>query len=190
MMISLLMHECVTGPQWVNLTHWGLVMHRSLLYPQTSWRGNTGLTSSIYPSVGLSICRRHGFRSVGQVCFGSISDFMCMLIVAQGRSLYWVWEELLSKWLPVGHIGFFGFWTWPPGCHIRFFGFWTLTLVWLWMSVYPKNFHDSSDICPMGFIYSIQICEISHQTFGPSHRKCPMCPMIFMNTGMLTPNFS
>ena len=23
-----------------------------------------------------------------------------------------------------------------------------------------------------GFIYSIQICEISHQTFGPSHRKC------------------
>ena len=23
--------------------------------------------------------------------------------------------------------------------------------------VYPKNFHDSSDICPIGFIYSIQI---------------------------------
>ena len=52
-------------------------------------------------------------------------------------------------------------------------------------SVYLKNFHDSSDICPMGFIYSIQICEISHQTFGPSHRKCPTCPMIFMNTGAL-----
>ena len=50
-------------------------------------------------------------------------------------------------------------------------------------TVYLKNFHDSSDICPMGFIYSIQICEISHQTFGPSHRKCPTCPMIFMNTG-------
>ena len=33
-----------------------------------------------------------------------------------------------------------------------------------------------------GLIYSIQICEISHQTFGRSHRKCPMCPMIFMNT--------
>ena len=30
--------------------------------------------------------------------------------------------------------------------------------------------------------YSIQICEISHQTFGPSHRKCPTCLMIFMNT--------
>ena len=49
-------------------------------------------------------------------------------------------------------------------------------------TVYLKNFHDSSDICPMGFIYSIEICEISHQTFGPSHRKCPMCPMILMNT--------
>ena len=31
----------------------------------------------------------------------------------------------------------------------------------------------------MGFIYSIQICEISHQTFGPSHWTCPM---IFVNT--------
>ena len=30
-------------------------------------------------------------------------------------------------------------------------------------------------------LYSIQICEISHQTFGPSHRKCPM---IFVNTGL------
>ena len=38
----------------------------------------------------------------------------------------------------------------------------------------------------MGFIYSIQICEISHQTFGPSHRKCPTCPVICMNTGNLT----
>ena len=49
-------------------------------------------------------------------------------------------------------------------------------------SVFMKNFHGSSDICPMGFIYSIQICEISHQTFGPSHQKCTVCPMIFVNT--------
>ena len=52
----------------------------------------------------------------------------------------------------------------------------------LHFSVFMKNFYGSSDICPMGFIYSIQICEISHQTFGPSHRKCPTCPMIFVNT--------
>ena len=45
-----------------------------------------------------------------------------------------------------------------------------------------ENFHGSSDICPMGFIYSIQLCEISHQTFWPSHRKCPTCPKIFVNT--------
>ena len=34
----------------------------------------------------------------------------------------------------------------------------------------------------MGFIYSIEIYEISHQIFGSSHRKCPTCPTIFVNT--------
>ena len=42
-------------------------------------------------------------------------------------------------------------------------------------SMYLNNYHDSSDICPIGFIYYIKICGISHQPFGPSHRKCPMC---------------
>ena len=51
--------------------------------------------------------------------------------------------------------------------------------------MYPKNFHDSSDICPMGLMYSIKICQISHRTFGPSHRKCPTCPMIFVNTAII-----
>ena len=37
----------------------------------------------------------------------------------------------------------------------------------------------------MGFIYSIQICEISHQTFGPSHRKCPTCPTFFAYTALV-----
>ena len=53
-------------------------------------------------------------------------------------------------------------------------------------AVYPKNFHDSSDICPMGLMYSIEIRQISHRTFGPSHRKCPTCPMIFVNTVFAT----
>ena len=52
------------------------------------------------------------------------------------------------------------------------------------VSVWPKNLHGSSNICPKGFIYSIQNCEISHQTFGPSHQKCPTCPMIFVNTAI------
>ena len=35
-----------------------------------------------------SVCRLHGFRSISQVCFGiSISNFICMLMVAIGRSL-------------------------------------------------------------------------------------------------------
>ena len=54
------------------------------------------------------------------------------------------------------------------------------------ITVYPKNFHDSSDICPMGLMYSIKIRQISHRTFGPSHRKCPTCPMIFVNTVIIT----
>ena len=54
--------------------------------------GYTGFTLSVCPSVCLSVCpsvcRRHGFRSISQVCFGiSISNFICMLMVAIGRSL-------------------------------------------------------------------------------------------------------
>ena len=54
--------------------------------------GYTGFTLSVRPSVRLSVrpsvCRRHGFRSISQVCFGiSISNFICMLMVAIGRSL-------------------------------------------------------------------------------------------------------
>ena len=43
---------------------------------------------SVCPSVRPSVCRRHGFRSISQVCFGiSISNFICMLMVAIGKSL-------------------------------------------------------------------------------------------------------
>ena len=43
---------------------------------------------SVCPSVRPSVCRRHGFRSISQVCLGiSISNFICMLMVAIGRSL-------------------------------------------------------------------------------------------------------
>ena len=43
---------------------------------------------SVCPSVRPSVCRRHGFQSISQVCFGiSISNFICMLMVAIGRSL-------------------------------------------------------------------------------------------------------
>ena len=61
---------------------------------QRSWRGGIldspcpSVRLSVCPSVRLSVCRRHGFRSISQVCFGiSISNFICMLMVAIGRSL-------------------------------------------------------------------------------------------------------
>ena len=42
----------------------------------------------VRPSVRPSVCRRHGFRSISQVYFGmSISNFICMLMVAIGRNL-------------------------------------------------------------------------------------------------------
>ena len=61
-----------------------------LVYPRPTKLegGYTGFTLSVCPSVRLSVCRRHGFRSISQVCFGiSISNFICMLMVAIGRSL-------------------------------------------------------------------------------------------------------
>ena len=60
------------------------------LYPRPTKLegGYTGFTLSVRLSVCPSVCRRHGFRSISQVCFGiSISNFICMLMVAIGRSL-------------------------------------------------------------------------------------------------------
>ena len=58
---------------------------------------------SVCPSVRLSVCRRHGFWSISQVCFGiSISNFICMLMVAIGRSLL-IFSEVTFKmaaWRP------------------------------------------------------------------------------------------
>ena len=56
---------------------------------------------------------------VFRVCFGiSISNFMCMFIVAIGRKAHCFSATSVSKWPPGGHIGFFGF----------------RTSVWLWIS--------------------------------------------------------
>ena len=54
--------------------------------------------------------RRHGFRSVSQVCFGiSISNFICMLLVIIGRSLLIfsdvtfqiaTWQSYWISWFP------------------------------------------------------------------------------------------
>ena len=68
---------------------------------QRSWRG--GILDSPCPSVCPSVCRRHGFRSISQVCFGiSISNFICMFMVAIGRSLL-IFSDVTDKmaaWRP------------------------------------------------------------------------------------------
>ena len=74
--------------------HWklGIVIMPTLLYPRPTKcildSPCPSVRPSVHPSVRPSVCRRHGFRSISQVCFGiSIWNFICMLMVAIGRSL-------------------------------------------------------------------------------------------------------
>ena len=71
--------------------------------------GYTGFTLSVCPSVRPSVCRRHGFRSISQVCFGiSISNFICMLMVVIGKSLL-IFSEVTFKmaaWWPYCNFWF------------------------------------------------------------------------------------
>ena len=77
---------------------------------QRSWSGvywihlvRPSVRPSLRPSVRPSVCRRHGFRSISQVCFGiSISNFICMLMVAIGRSLliFSVVTFKMAAWRP------------------------------------------------------------------------------------------
>ena len=56
-----------------------------------------------------SVCRRHGFRSVSQICFGiSISCAFSLGLWAE-PCLFLFSAVSLSKWLHGSHIGFFGF---------------------------------------------------------------------------------
>ena len=85
----------ITRPQWINsLKLNDAYVHQEIissLYPRPTKLEGGILDSpclSVCPSVRPSVCRRHGFRSISQVCFGiSISNFICMLMVAIGRSL-------------------------------------------------------------------------------------------------------
>ena len=78
------------------------------LYPRPTKLegGYTGFTLSVRlsvcPSVRPSVWR-HGFRNISQVCFGiSISNFICMLMLAIGRSLL-IFSEVtfkMASWRP------------------------------------------------------------------------------------------
>ena len=70
------------------------------------WGGGGGWGWGVYwiylvPSVRPSVCSRHGFGSVTQVCFRlSITNFICLLFVAMGL---WIISDVtfkMSAWQP------------------------------------------------------------------------------------------
>ena len=62
----------------------------------------------VRPSVRPSVCRRHGFRSITQICF-VISYACCFWLWTEA---YWFSSMSLSKWPPGGYIGFLGICRW------------------------------------------------------------------------------
>ena len=67
-----------------------LVFKFLCLYPHPTKLegGYTGFTLSVRSSVHPSVCRRHGFQSISQVCFRiSFWNFICVLMVVIGRGL-------------------------------------------------------------------------------------------------------
>ena len=73
--------------KWMPIT-WTVKLIFIILPPNEIGGGYTGFTLSVRLSVRPSVCRWHGFRSITQVCFGiSISNFICILMVAISRSL-------------------------------------------------------------------------------------------------------
>ena len=102
-----------TRDHFVNApSQWEMTLHCNVIIPPPNEVGGeyTGFTLSVRPSVRPSVCRRQGFRSISQVCFGiSIVNFICMLMVAIGRSLLIfsdvtfkmaVWQPYWIFWFP------------------------------------------------------------------------------------------
>ena len=129
--------DIIVRKSYPTKTWLGITVYRAMFIPPPNEVGGeyTGFTlfvrPSLCPSVRPSVCRRHGFWSINQVCFGiSISNFICMLMVAIGGSLL-ISSDVTFKmdaWRP--------YWS---------FGFQTLTLLWLWIST--SNFSVTILMC-------------------------------------------
>ena len=89
---------CIYWSWWDNLYHYNDVIISTIaskitsltivIPPPNEVGGGVYWIHLVRPSVRPSVCRQHGFRSISQVCFGiSIVNFICMLMVAIGRSL-------------------------------------------------------------------------------------------------------
>ena len=147
---------CVTGHLWRESTgHRWIPLTKAndtklwYLYPRPTKLegGYTGFTLSVCPSV----CRRHGFRSISQVCFGiSISNFICMLMVAIGRSLL-IFSDVTFKmaaWRP--------YWIfWFPDSNFTEYQFQTSAAQYLciWVGAYWFSATSFSKWPPGGHIW-------------------------------------
>ena len=101
--------KMVLRQSYINII--GILFHDELkciiFIPLPNEVGGGGILDSPCPSVRLSVCpsvcRRHSFRSISQVCFGiSILNFICMLMVFIGKSLF-IFSEVTFKmaaWWP------------------------------------------------------------------------------------------
>ena len=138
----------------------GLLIFSDIIFKMAAWRLDFSVSG---------LCRRHGFRSISQVCFGiSIQNFICMLMVVIGRSLLIfnvtfkmaVWWPYWIFWFPDFNfslaVNINSKLQWhnteniygqePIDFQRRYFqnfgcfGFQTVTLVWLW--IWTRNFND------------------------------------------------
>ena len=83
---SAIVSTCIS--HWCRVTHICVDKLTIIIPPPNEVGGGVYWIHLVRPSVRPSVCRRHGFRSISQVCFGiSISNFICMLMLAIGRSL-------------------------------------------------------------------------------------------------------
>ena len=122
--------------------------------------GDTGFTLSVCASVYLSICRWHGFRSVIQVCFAiSISNFICILFVAVGRSLS-IFSDITFK-MAVWHL----YWIlWFPDSNLSLALYSKSKLQWYITCVYGKKTVDFQQChwqnsCLVAILdFSTQVC--------------------------------
>ena len=75
------------SPFSLGLLHWHWGSHM-IIPPPNEVGGGVYWNHHVCLFVCPSVCRRHGFRSVTQVCFWiSIWNFIYILLVAMGRSL-------------------------------------------------------------------------------------------------------
>ena len=157
-----------------------------LLYPCLNKVGGgyTGFTLSVFLSVCPSVCRRHGFRSVTQICFGiSTANFICMLFVAIGRSLL-IFSDVAFKmaaWRPYWIFRFPDS-NFSLALNIKSKFHWHITCVYGMLSIDFQWCHFQNDCLAAIFDFSVSgLCSchgfwsINRNWFGLPISNFPSC---------------